>query len=614
MPTKQVTAIDIGTNAVKVIELEETSSGMRMVNWGIAQYQYGAAGEVTDDVIIDRLSDVSTRTKMKPKSTVLSIPRSLVTVKKLVNLPSANTDDEIENIVNLQAEVAIPFGAGNAVYDYHNVQRSQDGASAELVATRRSDVERYMDILKAVGIRPSAIVPSAYASSALALSFLVNDDADSTTMVLDIGAGTTDLSILHRGRIAFSRSFSIGGNHLTQAYAREDNLSFEDAEEHKIASATLRDDSPPALLVEWASGLTEELRRSIQAFNRERIGEEQIDDIRLCGGAAMLPGLDKFITDSLQIPTTLWNPLSVLEPNVGAEPPNNLSYGFAVPLGLCVNYFTDKVAVNLLPREELERKAKKRQKMFALSYAAAALIFLIGVAWGGRAWVSSRNTRLYNLTTQLEETETVAKHSNALLTDDLIMAEMLLSRVSPLDVLLELTQKNPDRKKVAFTDFTLDRGRIKLNAEASSDADASNVVSFLYKSKLFTNVKAGQFNTIERNKKPVVQFQITCQLADRAVDAVITKRQSETSSGELAHKTPEKPPEPPAKAFEAAKKEMKAKVEAQHQQEDKTEKLKKNGEDSPKPKIKDDGKLDEKQKEALKKAIMKKRMEGESAK
>jgi len=362
MATKQVTAIDIGTNSVKVIELEETSSGMRMVNWGIGQYQYDSTGEITDDVIISRLRDVSTRTKMKPRSTIVSIPRSLVTIKKLGNLPPADTDDEVENIINLQAEVAIPFGASDAVYDYHNLQRSPDGVSAELVAARRSDIDKYMDILKAVGIRPSAIVPSAYASGALALSPLVDNNPDSTTMVLDIGAGNSDLSILHQGKIAFSRSFSIGGNNLTQAYAREDNLSFQDAEERKIASATLRGYTPPETSVEWASRLTEEIQRSIQAFNRERLGEEQIDDIRLCGGAATLPGLDKFITDSLQIPTALWNPLSILEPNVDAEPPGNLSYGFAVPLGLCVNYFTEEVAINLLPREELERKRKADKK------------------------------------------------------------------------------------------------------------------------------------------------------------------------------------------------------------------------------------------------------------
>ena len=615
MATKQVTAIDIGTNAIKVIELEETSSGMRMVNWGIAQYHHDSADEITDDVIISRLRDVSTRAKMKPKSTVVSIPRSLVTVKKLANLPTADTDEEIENIINLQAEVAIPFGAGNAVYNYHNLQRSKDSASAELVAARKSDVERYMQILKAVGIRPSAIMPSAYASGSLALFILSDNNVESTTMVLDIGAGETDLSILHRGRIAFSRSLSIGGNHLTQAYARENNLSLQEAEEHKIASADLRNDSPPAELLEWASGLTEELRRSIQAFNRDTIGELQIDDIWLCGGGATLPGLDKFITDSLGVPATLWNPLSILEPNSDAEPPSNLSYGFAVPLGLCVNYFTDRVPVNLLPREELERKSKARQKMFALSYAAAALILLVGVVWGGTSWVNSRNTRLRNISAQLRDTEKDAKRSQVLLTDDLIMADMLSPKVSPLDVLLELTKQNPDRKKVAFLGFTLDRTKVKIDVKANSDADASNVVSLLSKSELFTDVKAGQFSTIEKNKKTFVQFQINCKLDDRAANVVIAQKESKPSSEQLAHKPPEKPPEPPVKNpeppvknLEAAKKEMKAKVEARLQQEDTPEKT---DEGRPKPPEEGKAKLDEKKMEALKK-VMEERIKAKS--
>jgi len=574
--TKQVTAIDIGTSSVKVIELEETSSGMRLVNWGIAQYHHDSAGEITDDVIISRLRDVSTRAKMKPKSTVVSIPRSLVTVKKLANLPASDTDEEIENIINLQAEVAIPFGASNSVYTYHNIQRLQDGASAELVAARKSDVERYMNILKAVGIRPGAIVPSAYASGSLALFILSDNNVDSSTIILDVGAGETDLSILQKGRISFSRSLSIGGNHLTQAYARENNLSLQEAEEHKIASANLRDDNPPPALLEWASGLADEIQRSIQAFNRDTVGELQIDDIWLCGGAATLPGLDKFITDSLGISTTLWNPLSILEPNAAVEPPSNLSYGFSVPLGLCVNHFTDRIPVNLLPREELERKSKAKQKMFALSYAAVALIFLVGVVWGGTSWVNSRNTRLRNINEQLRETEKDAKRAQVLLTDDLIMADMLSPKVSPLDVLLELTKQNPDRKKVAFLGFTLDRTKVKIDMKASSDAEASNVVSLLSKSELFSDVKAGQFNTVEKNKKTFVQFQITCKLADRAANVIIAQKEKKKSPEKLAHKPSEKKPEPSVKGLEAAKKEMEEKVAAQQEKPEKTD------EDSPK--------------------------------
>jgi len=241
--------------------------------------------------------------------------------------------------------------------------------------------------------------------------------------------------------------------------------------------------------------------------------------------------------------------------------------------------------------------------MFALSYAAAALVFLIGVAWGARSWVSSRNASRRNLDVALTETEAVAKRSKDLLTDDLIIADMLSPRVSPLDTLLELTKQNPDRKKVAFTDFTLDREKIKLNVEASSDADASNVVSFLSKSKLFTEVKTGQFTTIERQKKPLVQFQITCKLAERAIDAVVTQKQSKTPSGGLAHKPPEETFEPPAE---------KEKVAAQHQQED-TKKPGEADEGSPEPKIMEKKKLDDKKKDALKKALME-RMKGKSAK
>jgi len=538
---KRATAIDIGTDSVKVVQLENTSSGIKIVNFGLGRYpRADISDEIADETIANTLRDVLSQTKIKPRTVAISIPRSLMTVKKLTFQTPSISDEEIGEMVALQAEVEIPFGASNAVYNHHNLQRAQDGVSVELVATKKETVEKYMRILKLSGIHPIAILPSAYATSVLVLEQFQSRDGeaveeeseDNTIMVVDIGARNTDLSILRRNRIAFSRSFTIGGDLLTKAYADERGLSYEEAEEYKISNVSLEEDVPEGagtkapLLHQWAEQLSEELRRSIQAFSRDMLGAEQIDNIWICGRSATIPGLDRYIESQLEIPTSLWDPFSSFGEDVPSSPSENMRYCFAISLGLGLNVLKNRVSVNLLPAEEKLRKERARQRIFTISYAAAALILVVGIFLGAGNWISSRNNQLDEVNEKLRIANKASQQANNLLIDDLVMANMLFPRVSPLDVLKELSEQFPNRKKIALTGFTLDKTqKITIRVEANSHADISDLISKLGRSGLFKDVKSGQIDTTEKQKgKQIVQAQITCKLADDAVKYVVAQK------------------------------------------------------------------------------------------
>jgi len=530
---KLATAIDIGTSSVKVVQLENTSSGIRIVNFGMQSYpRPDADAEISDDTIVSTLGDVLSQAKIKPKYVAISIPRALVTARKLnFHTQTSNlTDEEISEMVALQAEAEIPFGAGNAIYNHHNVQKSPEGLSAELVAARKETIEQYMNLFKSADLQIDSILPSTYAISSLALTQLASnnvtpnheaseDRSENTTMVIDIGAEYTDMCILRGNRIVFSRSFPIGGDLLTKAYAQERELSFDEAEEYKISNASLeRDSIAAAPTYEWASRLSEELQRSIQAFGRDMLGVETVDSIWMCGSGAIIPGLDQYITDRLNISTELWNPLATFEVDLPEEPPENLKYSASVSLGLALNTFTNSVTINLLPIEETQRKEKAKQRLFTLSYAAAALIMIVGISVGTNTWIRSRNAQLEEVNADLLRVQNTSQQNKRLLTDDLVMTKMLSPRVSPLDILKELSEQFPDRAKIALTNFTLDRTqKVTINVEANSHAEISDLISKLGRSELFTDVRSGQISTTEKQKdKQVLQAQVTCKLSDNA--------------------------------------------------------------------------------------------------
>ena len=579
MAKKIATAIDIGTDSVKVVQLENTSSGFKIVNFGMERYpRTNVDAEVSDDTIVSTLRDVLSQAGIKPKSVAISIPRALVTAKRLNfhTQTSALTEEEINEMISLQAEVEIPFGASNAIYSHHNMQKSPEGMSAELVAVRKETIARYMGILKSADLQVNAILPSTYAISALALNQLSSNNVEAvhverseiprigeaivernenTTMVIDIGAEYTDLCVIRGNRIAFSRSFPIGGDLLTKAYAKEQGFSFEEAEEYKISNASLESHAPAATpTYEWSSRLSEEIQRSIQAFGRDTLGfvsdankelrrkrrAERVDSIWMCGRGAAIPGLDQYITDKLEIPTKLWNPLVAFESNLPEELQENLKYSFAVSLGLALNTFTNQVTVNLLPVEEVQRKEKAKQRLFTFSYAAAALLLIVGISVGTNTWLRSRNAQLDKINTTLQAVQKSSEQNKNLLIDDLVMTKMLSPRISPLDILKELSEQFPDRTKIALTNFTLDRTqKVTLNVEANSHAEISNLISRLGRSGLFTDVKSGQISTTEKQKdKQILQAQVTCKLADNAVKYAKELKEKSAIASNKSQSTP----------------------------------------------------------------------------
>ena len=62
-----------------------------------------------------------------------------------------------------------------------------------------------------------------------------------------------------------------------------------------------------------------------------------------------------------------------------------------------------------------------------------------------------------------------------------------------------------------------EKAKITFNIEAKSHQDVSQMISVLGQSGIFTNIRSGQVTSVERNKKPIFQAQVTCKLSPDAV-------------------------------------------------------------------------------------------------
>ena len=532
MAKNQIVSIDIGTSAIKLVQLEQTAAGIRLVHAGIAAYPYATSTtEIPSEIISETLQRLWRRVGGRSTSVVLSIPRLLVTSRRLTNLPASATDDQLSNLVAMQAETELPFRLEGAIYDYHDVHRSEDGISVELIAARRETVQQQIDYLKPLGIAPKGVIPSTLATSVLAgIANHADDSSSEMTMVVDIGAGRTDLCLIDGNALRFSRSFPIGGNHLTHLYQQETGDNFEVAERRKIVNAALNpqlESSEPSH--EWAEGLIAELQRSINGAKRElNINEDRIvREIWLCGGGAQISGLTGYIADRLEVPVLLWDPFDAFkevwdEQRSDAESVEGFSDTLAVALGLGINALTSQASLDLLPSEEKVKLTQAQQRKRTLMAVAAGLVLLVGLGLGGLTQNRIHQAKIVALDGAIRNISQAESNAKRTLTKDLAIVNLLAPRVSPLDIVRELSVRFADRTKVAWTTLNitklddLAKARITFNIEAESHQDVSQTISIMAQSGVFTNIKSGQVTSVERDKKPIFQAQITCNLAKDA--------------------------------------------------------------------------------------------------
>jgi len=197
-----------------------------------------------------------------------------------------------------------------------------------------------------------AMVATPYAAG---LSSLVEDEMRMGCACIDIGGGTTTLSVFMDGRFVYSDAIAVGGNHVTMDLARGLSTSLEDAEKLKIkhGSALLgRSDSEVMVSV---TPISDDERETPQQVSRAQISriiqprvEETLELIRdrllksgfadavgkrlvLTGGASQLNGMAEVARRLLSRNVRLGRPMGI-----AGMPEATKGPAFATAVGLLI--------------------------------------------------------------------------------------------------------------------------------------------------------------------------------------------------------------------------------------------------------------------------------------
>ena len=556
MAKKQVVAIDIGTHTAKIIQFEQSSTGVRLINANFVAYQNGDDPYQVVQTLERLWEPLGKPSKQgylralfnRDKSeVVLALPRAMVSTKRLANLPAA-TDDQLTSIVEIAAEAELPFRVDEAIFTYHDVRQTSDATSVELISTRRSSVTDYLDLLEQNGVIASGVTPSMIAIAEVA----ANSGCTKPTFIVDIGAMHTDFCFIENGTLRFSRSFRLGGNNLSEQISSALNIDTDAAAEEKRHISA--DEAPTSA---WTAQLVSELQRSIAAANLQRepgnnnaendtLGSESPmlstteAEIWLSGGGARVPDLAAVLEAELNIPTMLWNPLQAIQQyaDINIEPERSEAgslldqYGdtLAVPLGVGLSALNPEVKVSLLPKETAETLTQTARQRQIFATAGLGILIIGGVLFGGYTLQRTQKHRAELVDQRLANYAQPMAAAQTQLGRELALTEMLAHNISPLDILHALSEMFRDRTQVAWTNFNItnlnipETARITFNLEGSSHNAINSVIGALERSGVFTNIRPGETTTITQDRKEIFQVQVRCNLSPSAVKTFAKKR------------------------------------------------------------------------------------------
>ena len=251
-----IVGIDIGTSKVCTVVGEVNNFGQIEI---ICNTSYKCSGLKKgkiineDDVtlsIAKTIQDAEEETNLKINSAYVTILGKYVTIvqntitKEVKDKYAGISVRDVQNAIIQVKDIDIPdsetlidivpdkiiLDNGDIVTDPVGNLSSSFTVSAQVILAQKDYVRQLHSIFKKAGLEIDGIVPTTLAERNLVLD---KNELHDNVMILDIGAGNTDIGVFEGSSFIYTNSIPVGGDNITNDIAVVLNISEEEADKLK---------------------------------------------------------------------------------------------------------------------------------------------------------------------------------------------------------------------------------------------------------------------------------------------------------------------------------------------------------------------------------------------
>jgi type IV pilus assembly protein PilM len=316
---KSVVGLDIGSSAVKAVELKTTGNSYRVAAFGS---QPVPPDSIVDGAIIDAgaVADAIRRLfdgnkALKAKDVCASLSGNAVIVKK-ISLP-VMTQAELDESIYWEAEQYIPFDVQDVNLDYQILDpgtgpESRGSMEVLLVAAKKDKIGDYTGVIAQAGRHAVVVDVDAFAlQNAYEMNYGL--EPGQVVVLLNAGASAINVNILHGDQSVFTRDVSIGGNAYTEALQKDLDLPYEIAEQLKkgipVDGATFEEARPVIRAI--TDNVLLEVQKTFDFF-KATASSDHIDKIVVSGGASRVEGFYEMLAERFGTPVEEFDPFKTI--------------------------------------------------------------------------------------------------------------------------------------------------------------------------------------------------------------------------------------------------------------------------------------------------------------
>ncbi len=309
--------IDIGDSSLKMVELKKKGQKILLSNYAFSENVSEINFNRVDDInyLSQAITKVMKEAGMKAKRATVSLPTFAV-FSSIINIANADKNT-LANGVNEEAKKVIPLPLEEMVLDWKVIPDKNGKTPVSgniqvfLTGSPKKLVRKYIDVFKQAGV----ILASLETETFSLVRSLIGDDK-APMMIVEIGANSTDLSIVKDSIPVLNRSLTVCASTVTKALAAKLGMTYAQAEQFKLdlsfsLNADASQEDLPQLITKTLEPIVTEMQYLIDFYRSQN--DENLEKIILSGGGSLFLNLADYFSKRLNIKVIIGNPWSRVE-------------------------------------------------------------------------------------------------------------------------------------------------------------------------------------------------------------------------------------------------------------------------------------------------------------
>ncbi len=352
-----VVGLDIGGSFVKAVQLHKKGNKVMLDTYGeialgpIVGLEVGQATNLSIDQLATAINELFLEAKITSRDIVFSLPLSS-TLLTVIEMPDLG-DAKLQEMIPMEARKYIPTSVSevslshwiiprlNRTYVDPDLEDKEKGNTIRkvdvLLAAVHNDIfDKYNQIAQKLGATSVTFEIEVFSTIR---SVLGRDNTP--TMIVDIGAANTKVTIVEEGIVRSSHLTNVGSQDITTALSHARGVSMLEGEEAKREYGLPGNPNDPSI----AEVTRLAVERIFQEANRILVRYQNekhivIAKVVLTGGGSLLKGIRELAANNFETDVVYGNGFSKVEAPEAVQPLlKDSGPEFAVALGLALRKF-----------------------------------------------------------------------------------------------------------------------------------------------------------------------------------------------------------------------------------------------------------------------------------